>query len=266
MRLVPNVPHVAVFDTAFLASLPQHVHIYGLPYEWYEKYRVRKYGFHGTSHLYVSRRAAALLGKKPSDVNIITLHIGNGVSVTAVRKGVAFDHSMGFSPLEGAVMGTRCGDIDPAIVFYIMRRENLTPAQMEEILNKKSGLLGITGKYVDRRDIVEAANRGDLRARLAVDIECYRLKKFIGAYAAAMNGLDAVVFTAGAGENSPLHRARICENLELLGIALDPAKNEDAVQGKEMEIGTPESRCKIFVIPTDEERMIAETVVELLQR
>jgi len=264
MRMLPNARHVAVFDTAFLTTLPRHAYMYGLPYEWYKKHRVRKYGFHGTSHKYVSRRAAVLLGKKPTDVNVITLHIGNGVSVTAVRRGLAYDHSMGFTPLEGAVMGTRCGDIDAAIVFHIMRRENLTPAQVEEILNKRSGLLGITGKYVDRRDIVEAANRGDERAKLAIDIECYRLKKIIGAYAAAMNGVDALVFTAGVGENSPLHRRRICDNLEFLGIELDPLKNEAAVHGNEIDISSGDSRCKIFIIPTDEERMIAEDVSDLL--
>jgi acetate kinase len=264
MKILPDIPHVAVFDTAFLTTLPPQAYMYGLPYEWYEKHRVRKYGFHGTSHRYVSRRAAVLLGKRPTDVNVISLHVGNGVSVTAVRKGLAYDHSMGFTPLEGAVMGTRCGDIDTAIVFHVMRRENLTPAQVEEILNKRSGLLGITGKYVDRRDIVEAANRGDERAKLAIDVECYRLKKIIGAYAAAMNGVDALVFTAGVGENSPLHRRRICDNLEFLGIRLNPSKNEAAVHGNEMEISSENSSCKIFVIPTDEERMIAEDVSNLL--
>jgi len=266
MKLVPNAMHVAVFDTAFLSTLPPHVYIYGLPYEWYEKYRIRKYGFHGTSHLYVARRAAALLNRRPSDVNVITLHVGNGVSVTAVKKGLAYDHSMGFTPLEGAVMGTRCGDIDPAIVFRVMQKENLNPTQMEDILNKKSGLLGITGKYVDRRDIIQAAKAGDDRASLAIEIECHRLRKYIGAYSAAMGGVDAVAFTAGVGENSPLHRAKICENLEFLGIVLDHEKNESVLGGVEAEVSAARSRCKVFVIPTNEELIIAEDVKALLER
>jgi acetate kinase len=266
MKYMPSVPHVAVFDTAFFATLPPHVHIYALPYEWYEKHQVRKYGFHGTSHLYVARRTAALLNKEPSDVNIITFHIGNGVSVTAVKKGVAYDHSMGFTPLEGAVMGTRCGDIDPAIVFYMMKRENLSATQMDEILNKRSGLLGITGRHVDRRDVIEAAKAGNVRAKLAFEIECYRLRKYIGAYSVAMDGADAIAFTAGVGENSPLHRAKICGNLEFLGIKLDGKKNQEAKGGVEMEISAPDSRCKVFVVPTNEELVIAEDVVTLLER
>jgi acetate kinase len=266
MKLVPNALHVAVFDTAFLSTLPPHVYIYGLPYEWYEKHRIRRYGFHGTSHLYVAKRAAALLNRRSSDVNVITLHIGNGVSVTAVKKGLAYDHSMGFTPLEGAVMGTRCGDIDPAIIFHVMQKENLSPAQMEAILNRKSGLLGITGKYVDRRDIIQAAKAGDDRASLAIEIECHRLRKYIGAYSAAMGGVDAVAFTAGVGENSPLHRAKICENLEFLGIKLDHRKNESVLGGVEAEVSAADSRCKVFVIPTNEELIIAEDVMALLEQ
>jgi len=266
MKLMPNIPHIAIFDTAFLTTMPPHAYIYGLPYEWYERYRIRRYGFHGTSHLYVAKRAAALLGRKPSEVNIITLHIGNGVSITAVKKGVAYDHSMGFTPLEGAVMGTRCGDIDTTIALYVMQKENLTPAQMEDVLNRKSGLLGITGKYIDRRDIIKAATESDERARLAIEIECYRLRKYIGAYAAAMNGVDAIVFTAGVGENSVLHRTKICERLEFIGIKIDPQKNEQAVGGKrEMDISTPDSRVKVFVIPTNEELVFAEDVLALLE-
>ena len=266
MKLMPDIPHIAVFDTAFLTTIPKHAYMYALPYEWYEKYRIRRYGFHGTSHLYVSRRAAALLGKKPSEVNLITLHIGNGVSITAVKKGVAYDHSMGFTPLEGAVIGTRCGDIDPAIPLYIMRREKISPEQMDSILNKKSGLLGITGKYIDRRDIVKAAKEGDERAQLAIEIECYRLKKYIGAYAAALGGVDAIVFTAGVGENSPIHRAKVCERLEFIGVKIDPEKNEKAVGGKEeVDISTPDSKVRVFVIPTNEELVFAEDVVAILE-
>ena len=265
MEAMPNIPHFAVFDTAFLSTLPPHAYTYGIPYEWYEKFDVRKYGFHGTSHLYVSRRAAALLGRKPSEVNVITVHIGNGVSITAVKKGAAYDHSMGFTPLEGAVMGTRCGDIDPAIPLVMMRQLNVNADDMEKILNTKSGLLGITGKYVDRRDIRKAAKEGDERSRLAIDVECYRLRKYIGAYVAAMNGTDCIVFTAGVGENSPLYREKICENLNSLGIAIDKEKNEQAVGAGEREIGSRESRVKIFVIPTNEELVFAEDAVALLQ-
>ena len=188
------------------------------------------------------------------------------MSVTAVKKGLAYDHSMGFTPLEGAVMGTRCGDIDPAIIFHVMQKENLSPAQMEAVLNRKSGLLGITGKYVDRRNIIQAAKAGDARATLAIEIECHRLRKYIGAYSAAMGGVDAVAFTAGVGENSPLHRAKICENLQFLGIELDRKKNESALGGVEAEVSAAHSRLKVFVIPTNEELIIAEDVLGLLEQ
>ncbi len=265
-RLLPNIPQVAVFDTAFFTTMPRHVFMYGLPYEWYEKYQVRKYGFHGTSHLHVSRRAYVLLGKKPHEANIITLHIGNGVSITAVKGGKAYDHSMGFTPLEGSIMGTRCGDIDPGIPLHVMRKEKLGYKQMEDTLNRKSGLLGISGKYVDRREILKAMNAGDERAKLCFEMECYRLRKYIGAYAAAMGGVDAIVFTAGVGENSFLHRQKVCENLNFLGIKLDNEKNKQAVGGeKEMEISLPGARIRVFVIPTDEERVIAEDVFAILK-
>lgn len=268
MNQMPDIPHIAIFDTAFLATIPKHVYTYALPYEWYEKYRIRRYGFHGTSHLYVSRRAAALLHKNPSEVNVITLHLGNGVSITAVKKGVAFDHSMGFTPLEGAVMGTRCGDIDPAIPLYVMQKKGITVEAIDKILNKKSGLLGITGRYADRRDIIKAAREGDERCQLAIEIECYRLKKYIGGYAAAMGGVDAIVFTAGVGENSPIHRRKICENLEFLGIKIDPKKNELAVGRKaemNLSVEEPEYPVKVFAIPTDEELVFAEDVYAILQ-
>ncbi len=261
------VPNIAVFDTAFLATIPPHVHIYALPYEWYRKYHIRKYGFHGTSHLYVSRRASILLGKMPHDSRVVTLHIGNGVSITAVKGGVAVDHSMGFTPLEGAVMGTRCGDIDPAIPMYVMRKEGLGPQDMENILNKKSGLLGITGKYSDRRQLIEAMKAGDERAGLAFEVECYRLRKYIGAYAAGMGGLDAIAFTAGVGENSVLHRAKVCEGLDFLGITIDADKNQTAVGGKrEMDISSAGSRVRVFVIPTDEELVFAQETFAVLAK
>lgn len=265
LQVMPSIPNMAVFDTAFFYTLPPHVFIYPLPYEWYQKYGIRKYGFHGTSHLYVSKRASVMLGKKPQETNLITLHIGNGVSLTAVKGGVAYDHSMGFSPLEGAVMGTRCGDIDASILLYVMSKENLKPSEMDQIVNKKSGLLGITGKYTDRRDIVKLAASGDERAKLAIDIECYRLKKYIGAYTAALGSVDAIVFTAGVGENSALHRSKICEGLDQIGIRIDPGKNEQAVGGKkEMDISAADSRVKTLVIPTNEELVIAEDTMALL--
>ena len=201
--IFPSVPQIAVFDTAFHQTMPPSAYLYAVPYEWYKMYGVRRYGFHGTSHLYVSRRAAAILGKKPEDVNVITMHVGNGVSIAAVKQGVSIDTSMGLTPLEGAVMGTRCGDIDPAIILFMIEKEGFYAHQLDTILNKKSGLLGITGKYFDRRDIDRAAEEGDERAKLAQEIESYRLRKYIGSYTAAMGGLDAVVFTAGAGESEP---------------------------------------------------------------
>lgn len=265
MKLLPAATNVAIFDTAFFTTIPPHVYLYGLPYEWYQKYHVRKYGFHGTSHLYVSRRAAILLGKMPHEVNIVTLHVGNGVSITAVKGGAAFDHSMGFTPLEGAVMGTRCGDIDPAIPLYLMKKDGLGPEDMENILNRKSGLLGISGRYSDRRQIIEAMKTGDERARLAFEIECYRLRKYIGAYAAGMGGIDVISFTGGVGENSSLHRAKICEGLEFLGINIDDKKNLLAVGGKqEMEISSADSRVRVFVVPTDEELVFAQEAFAVL--
>ncbi|MFC1995274.1 acetate kinase [Chloroflexota bacterium] len=266
IELAPDIPNVAIFDTAFFTTMPPFVYIYGLPYEWYEKYGIRKYGFHGTSHFYVSRRAAALLGKEPHETNMITLHIGNGVSITALKEGAAYDHSMGFTPLEGAVMGSRCGDIDPAIPLYVMKEEKLNCEDMENILNKRSGLLGISGKYIDRRDILAAIETGDKRAQLSFEIECYRLRKYIGAYTAALGRVDTIVFTGGVGEKSFLHRGKICEGLESLGIKIDDWKNKLAVdEKKEREISTPDSLVKVFVIPTDEEVVLAKEVFTLLK-
>ena len=263
---MPHIPHIAVFDTAFFTTMPPESYLYALPYEWYQKYGIRRYGFHGTSHLYVSRRAAALLGKAPAEANLITLHIGNGVSVTAIKKGAAYDHSMGFTPLEGAAMGTRCGDIDPAIPLYVMEMEGTSPSEMSDILNKRSGLLGISGTYVDRRDLLAAAERGEERARLAVEIECHRLRKYIGAYAAALGHLDAVVFTAGVGENSPTYRSKICSGLGILGISIDEEANTQAVgRDGEATISSPEAEVKVLVIPTQEELVIVEDVLAILE-
>ncbi|MGE4491078.1 MAG: acetate kinase [Syntrophotalea sp.] len=262
--VLPQVPNIAIFDTAFHQTMPRHAYLYALPYNWYERYRVRRYGFHGTSHLYVSKRAAALLGKASCDCNLITMHIGNGVSLCAIRNGISIDTSMGLTPLEGAVMGTRCGDIDPAIPHFMMKMENLTPDEMDNLLNKKSGVLGITGRFTDRRDIIQAARQGDERCQLCLEIESYRLRKYIGAYLAAAGPLDAVVFTAGVGENSWLIRQMALQQLQHLGIHLDEQRNREAVGGGEKIITGDGSPIKAFVIPTDEELVFIEDVAAIL--
>ncbi|BDV42097.1 acetate kinase [Geotalea uraniireducens] len=263
--ILPQVPHVAIFDTAFHQTMPEFAYLYPLPYEWYEKYGVRRYGFHGTSHLYVSKRASVLLGKKPAECNIITMHIGNGVSHCAIRGGVSVDTSMGLTPLEGAVMGTRCGDIDPAIPAFMMQKENLSAKEIDSILNKKSGVLGITGRFTDRRDVIEQAQNGDSRCAVALDIEAYRLKKYIGTYMAALGRLDAVVFTAGVGEMGWPIRERTLEGLEGIGIKLDRERNKGAMTRKrETLITSDDSPIKVFVIPTDEELVFTEDVVAIL--
>jgi acetate kinase len=265
--VLPDVPHIAIFDTAFHQTMPEAAYTYAVPYEWYEKHGVRRYGFHGTSHLYVSKRAAVMLGKAPKDCNIITMHIGNGVSHTAIKSGVSIDTSMGLTPLEGAVMGTRCGDLDPAIPGFIMEKEGLSPKEIDGVLNKKSGILGITGQYTDRRDVIEGAEKdGCPRCRLALEVEAYRLKKYIGAYAAAAGGIDAVVFTAGVGEMAWLIREKALEGLEFMGIILDREKNRNTMTRKaESVITTPDSPVKVFVIPTDEELVFTEDVVAILE-
>jgi acetate kinase len=258
-------PHVAIFDTAFHQTMPEHAYIYPLPYEWYEQHQVRRYGFHGTSHLYVSKRAAVLLGKNPKDTNIVTMHIGNGVSHCAIKNGISVDTTMGLTPLEGAVMGTRCGDIDPAIPAFMMQKNNLSAKEIDSILNKKSGVIGITGRFTDRRDVIEHANAGDKRCQLALDIEAYRLKKYIGAYMAAIGKLDAVVFTAGVGEMGAAIREKAIEGLEHIGIILDRERNKSAMTRKrETLITTDDSPVKVFVIPTDEELVFTEDVVGIL--
>jgi acetate kinase len=265
-KMLPGVPQVAVFDTAFFSTIPKHVYLYGLPYELYEKYGIRRYGFHGTSHLYLSKRAAVLLGKRSFETNLVTLHIGNGVSITAIKNGLAYDHSMGFTPLEGAIMGTRCGDIDPAIPLYLMSREGFTASEMDVLLNRKSGLLGITGKYYDRRDIIKSADEGNERAKLAIEMECYRLRKYIGAYLASLGMVDAIVFSAGVGENVPLIRAKVCKGLEPLGVKIDQTKNEKAIgRSRETDISAVDSQIRTFVIPTNEELVMVEDIKALLE-
>lgn len=263
MELLPNADQVAVFDTSFHQTMPQTSYLYAIPYEYYEKYKIRRYGFHGTSHRYVAKRAAEVLGKKPEDLKIITCHIGNGASVAAVKNGKSIDTSMGFTPLEGLAMGTRSGDLDPAIIEFICKEEEITPKEMLNILNKKSGMLGITKKYSDMRDIEDNAIEGEKVSRMAFDIYEYRIAKYIGAYAAAMNGVDAIVFTAGVGENSPIMREEIAEKyLGYLGVKIDKEVND--FKGEEKIVSTEDSRVKLMVVPTNEELMIARDTKEIL--
>lgn len=260
--LMPEVPQVAVFDTAFHGTLPEYAYIYAIPYEYYEKYRIRRYGFHGTSHRYVTERAAKMMGRDVKELRLITCHMGSGVSFTAVLHGKSIDTSMGFTPLEGLVMGTRCGDIDPAIVFSLMKKEGLSAEQVEEILNKRSGVLGISGISSDTRDIEDAAPHNH-RARLTLEVIAYRAKKYIGAYYAILGGLDGLVFTAGIGENSSYIRKSICTGLEHLGIFIDDERN--TVRRKEAFISCDDSPVKVMVIPTDEELMIARDTWRLVR-
>jgi acetate kinase len=264
-EIMPTIPHMAIMDTAWHQTMPSSSYIYALPYEWYEKYGVRRYGFHGTSFLYTAKRAAVLLEKDPFQCNLVITHIGNGVSTNAIKNGISFDTSMGLTPLEGMVMGTRAGDHDAAIDFYIMQKENKTAKEMDSLLNKKSGILGITGKFTDRRDVEKGAQEGDKRCQLAIDIECYRLKKYIGAYSYAVGGVDAIVFTAGVGEMSDITRAKALDGLGSLGVVYDPEKNKAAkTRNSESDITGVGSKVKIFVIPTDEERVFIEDVVHLV--
>ncbi len=264
MKLLPGVFNVAVFDTSFHQTMPEHAFTYALPYEYYTKHRVRRYGFHGTSHRYVALQAAKFLGKEPNEVNLITAHLGNGCSITAVRKGKSVDTSMGLTPLEGLVMGTRCGDIDPAIPFFLAGMENLTLAQIDQTLNKKSGLLGVSGVSSDMREVVSAADTGNERAKLALEIFTYRLRKYIGAYAAALGRLDAVVFTGGIGENSAVIRRLTCANLEILGIEIDDEKNQAHRKG-DADVSREGSRVRVLVLPTNEELMIARDTVAVVE-
>lgn len=262
--LMPNTPMVAVFDTAFHQTMPPEAYLYALPYEYYEKYGIRKYGFHGTSHKYVAQRAAAMLNVNINDLKLITCHLGNGASVSAIKHGRCIDTSMGFTPLEGLVMGTRCGDIDPAIVTYIRKKENLPQGVANEILNKKSGVLGISGVSSDFRDLEDAVAEGNERAALALRIFAKKVRFYIGAYIAEMNGVDAIVFTAGVGENDVNMRELICTDIGNLGIKLDLIKNK--VRGKETIVSTEDSKVKLLLIPTNEELMIARDTYNISKK
>ena len=263
--LMPKTPQVVVFDNAFHSTMPDYAYLYAIPYELYEKYHVRRYGFHGTSHRYVSKRVCEILGLDQADSKVITCHIGNGASIAAVLNGKVVDTSMGLTPLAGVMMGSRSGDIDPSAVTYLMEKLNMTPHEMSDFLNKKSGVLGITGISSDMRDVEAAANEGNERAVLALKMYAYRVKKYIGSYAAAMGGVDAVVFTAGVGENQTGLRADICRGLEFLGIEIDEAVNATA-RGREAVISSPSSRVKVVVVPTDEEIVIARDTQALVAK
>ncbi|SMB87466.1 acetate kinase [Desulfonispora thiosulfatigenes DSM 11270] len=260
-NIMPNVPQVATFDTAFHQTIPEHAYIYSIPYEYYEKYKIRKYGFHGTSHKYITERAAFMLGKNVEEVNIVSCHLGNGASLAAIKNGKCIETSMGITPLEGLTMGTRSGDIDPAVIQVLMGKEDINIDQALEILNKKSGVLGISGVSSDFRDIEKAAEEGNHRAQLALDHFTYVVRKYIGAYIGAIGGVDAVVFTAGVGENAPGMRASICKGLEFFGIEVDEEENN--MRGKEKDVSKARARVRTFVIPTNEEIVIARDTLEL---
>jgi acetate kinase len=262
--LMPQTPMVAVFDTAFHQTMPEEAYIYALPYELYSEHGIRRYGFHGTSHKYVSEQAAKVMGKDIKDLKIITCHLGNGASITAIKDGKSVETSMGFTPLEGLVMGTRCGDIDPAIVTFMIDELKMSSKEVNDIMNKKSGIFGVSGVSSDFRDVENAAwNEGNKRADIALKVFYHRVKQYIGSYIASMGGVDCIVFTAGLGENSPETREFICENMEFFGITIDKAKNK--VRGKLADISGEAARVKVFVIPTDEELMIARDTKELVK-
>ena len=260
---IMDVPQVAVFDTSFHQTMPDFAYMYALPYEYYEKYKIRRYGFHGTSHRYVSERAAAMLGKDPADCNIVTCHLGNGASFAAVKGGKCFDTSMGVTPLEGIMMGTRSGSIDPAIIPYLMRKGELTTADdIDKMMNKKSGMLGVSGKTSDNQEIERLAKNGDERAILCEKMYCHQIAKHVGSYIVAMGGADAIVFTGGIGENNPQYREALAEKLAFLGVKIDDAKN--SVRGEEIDITTPDSPVKVLVIPTNEELVIARDTLAIV--
>ena len=260
-QIMPGTPMVAVFDTAFHQTIPNYAYIYALPYDMYEKHGVRKYGFHGTSHKYVAQRAADMLGKPIEQLKLITCHLGNGASICAVEYGKSVETSMGFTPLDGLAMGTRSGTVDPAVVKYLMETEKMSLKDIDEYLNKKSGVLGISGVSSDFRDLEAAIEEGNERAKLALEIFCYRVKKYIGKYAAVMNGVDAVIFTAGIGENNPTVRHMATAGMDFFGIKIDDEKNK--VRGKEADISTPDARTRTLVVPTNEELAIARETLKL---
>jgi acetate kinase len=263
-KIMPNVLQVGVFDTAFHQTMPPEAYLYGIPYEYYKKYKMRKYGFHGTSHLYVAERAAVMLGKPMEELKVITCHLGNGASLTAIKNGKSIDTSMGYTPLEGVMMGTRSGDLDPAVVCQLMKKENWNLEQVDNFLNKQSGVLGVSGVSSDFRDIENAAIQdSNIRAQLALDRFAYVVKKYIGSYMAALNGADAVVFTAGLGENSSSMRVKICADLDFFGISIDKDKN--FIRGVEVDVSTDDAKTRVLVIPTNEELMIARDTHELMK-
>ena len=265
-KVLPNVPHAAIMDTAWHQTMPEETFMYAIPREWYEKYGARRYGFHGTSFLYTAKRASVLLGKDPKDTNIIICHIGNGASMCAVKNGKCYDTSMGITPLEGLVMGTRSGDLDPALPFYIMRKTGMSADQMDTALNKKSGCLGITERFADRRDIEIAAKEGDEKSKLCIEMEALRIKKYIGQYMAELGHVDAIVWTAGVGERGPIIREKACSGLENYGIKIDPERNQWSFTGNaETYIHADDSKTKIFVIPTDEELVMTEDAYALMK-
>ena len=261
-RIFPNVPHVAVFDTAFHQTMPPKAYLYALPYEYYENYEIRRYGFHGTSCRYVSQRTAELLNRTPEELKMVICHLGNGVTIDAVSGGKSIDTSLGFTPLPGVMMGTRCGDIDPGVIIYMHRQLGLSLDRIDNILNRESGLLAVSGVSNDMRVIIENAMHGNERCRLAMEMFTYQVKKFVGAYAAAMGGIDALVFTAGIGENSPLIRAMVCEGLGFLGVKIDEAKNSNTL-GMERIISSASSTVKVLVVPTNEEQVIVQDTIAL---
>ncbi len=266
-KAMPGVPQVAVFDTGFHQTMPDYAYLYALPYEYYEKYHIRRYGFHGTSHRYVSMRTAAVLGKKPEELRIVTCHLGNGSSICAVKNGKCYDTTMGLTPLEGIMMGTRCGSIDPAIVPLLMKKENLTPDQIDHIMNKKSGMLGVSQMTSDNRDIGDAARAGNERCQLVEKMVVHQLTKYVGSYAAAMGGVDAIVFAGGIGENNPLYRTGLAENLAFMGVKIDEELNAKAIRGAaEYDISAPDAKVRMLVIPTNEELMIAKDTEEIAEK
>lgn len=262
-EILPDIPMVAVFDTAFHQTIPSHAYLYALPYEIYEKYGVRKYGFHGTSHKYVAQRAAAMLGRSFEELKLVSCHLGNGASVCAIKHGKSIDTSMGFTPLAGLAMGTRSGTIDPAVISFIMQKENMSVKEINDYLNKKSGVLGISGVSSDFRDIQTAAEHGNNRAKLAIEIFCYRVKKYIGEYAAVINGLDAIIFTAGVGENNDVVRKKVLTGLEYMGVDVDWDKN--MTKGREIDISTSNAKVRTLVIPTNEELTIARETMKIVK-
>lgn len=265
-EILPKVKQVAVFDTAFHQTMPAEAYIYALPYMFYEKHRIRRYGFHGTSHRYVASRAAKLLGKPLNELKLITVHLGNGGSVCAINKGKSVDTSMGHTPLEGLVMGTRCGDMDPALILHIMKEYELTISEMDNLLNKHSGVLGISQISSDLRDLEDEWPKKSERANLALDVYSHRIKKYIGSYIAVLNGVDAIIWTAGVGENSPIVRSIVHREMDWLGVKLDLEKNEVTWRGAEGDITTPDSKVKVLVIPTNEELVIAQDTMDCIKK